>query len=103
VSDLPADLPTLDAAGLMHFNNIQNALTFRERMLAQALAAELSPSELRAWINELGPLSIPEAVAKIRAVLGPDASDAPNVSGPAAANGPARARGPSGAVGGGAS
>jgi hypothetical protein len=44
-------------------------------MLARALAAELTPAQLRTWIAELCTLSVAEAVAKIRAVLGPDARD----------------------------
>ena len=72
----PADeLPTLDPAALAHFAAIQGALTFREGMLARALAAELSPAELRTWLAELRTLSVPEAVAKIRGVLGADGND----------------------------
>jgi hypothetical protein len=67
-----AALPTLDPAALAHFAAIQGALTFREGMLARALAAELSPAELRTWLTELVALSVPEAVAKIRGVIGPD-------------------------------
>ena len=70
-----ADLPTLDPAALAHFAAIQGALTFREGMLARALAAELSPSELRAWLAELRTLSVPEAVAKIRGVLDHDSGN----------------------------
>jgi len=42
-------------------------------MLVRALAAELSPAERRTWLAELQRLSVPAAVAKIRAVLGTDA------------------------------
>jgi hypothetical protein len=70
-----AELPTLDSAALAHFAAIQGALTFREGMLARALAAELSPAELRTWLTELRTLSVPDAVAKIREVLGTDGSD----------------------------
>lgn len=73
-------LPTLDPAALAHFAAIQGALTFRESMLARALAAELSPADLRAWLTDLRALSVPEAVAKVRSVLGPDAS-APTAGG----------------------
>lgn len=52
-TEATTDLPTLDAAALAHFAAIEGALTFREGMLARALAAELSPSELRAWLAEL--------------------------------------------------
>ena len=62
-------LPTLDPAALMHFAAIQRALTLRESMLARALAAELSPADLRAWLAELREMSLPDAVAKIRGFL----------------------------------
>jgi hypothetical protein len=74
--NLPADLPTIDQADMAHFMSILRALTMREAMYAQALAGELSPDELRAWIGELKQLSVPEAVAKIRTVLGTDADTA---------------------------
>jgi hypothetical protein len=69
------ELPTLDAATLAHFVAIQGALTFREGMLARALAAELSPAELRTWMTELRQLSVADAAAKIRAVIGDAGAD----------------------------
>jgi hypothetical protein len=69
------ELPTLDAATLAHFVAIQGALTFREGMLARALAAELSPAELRAWMTELRQLSVDDAAAKIRTVIGDAGAD----------------------------
>lgn len=72
------ELPTLDAATLAHFVAIQSALTFQEGMLARAMAAELSPSELRAWMTELCELSVADAVAKIRAVLNAAGGDNPS-------------------------
>lgn len=69
------ELPTLNAATLAHFAAIQGALTFREGMLARALAAELSPAELRAWMTELQQLSVADAAAKIRAVIGDAGTD----------------------------
>lgn len=71
--NLPANLPTIEEADMAHFMNILRALTMREAMYAQALAGELSPDELRAWIGELKQMAVPEAVAKIRTVLGTDA------------------------------
>jgi hypothetical protein len=71
----PDELPTLDPATLAHFAAIQGALTFHEGALARALAAELSPAERRTWLAELRKLSVPEAAARIRAVLGTDGSD----------------------------
>lgn len=71
----PDELPTLDPAALAHFAAIQGALTFHEGALARALAAELSPAERRTWLAELRKLPVPEAAARIRAVLGTDGSD----------------------------
>ena len=65
----------LDDAEAAHFASLQEALTPREGMLVNALAAELSPSERRAWIAEMQACSVPEAVARIRVVLGPDAAN----------------------------
>lgn len=72
------ELPTLDAGALTHFVAIQGALTFQEGMLARAMAAELSPAELRAWMTELCELSVADAVAKIRAVLNAAGDDNPS-------------------------
>jgi hypothetical protein len=69
------ELTTLDPATIAHFVAIQGALTPQEAMLARALAAELSPAERRSWLAELRALSVPEAVAKIRSVLGTDGTD----------------------------
>lgn len=78
---VPSNLPTIDQADMMHFTAILNALSLRERMYAQALAAELSPDELRSWIAELKQLSVADAVTKIRAVLGiGDDTSAPGVA-----------------------
>jgi hypothetical protein len=74
--NLPANLPTIDDEDAAHFLKVLRALSMREAMYAQALAGELSHDELRAWIGELKQLSVPEAVAKIRAVLGTDADTA---------------------------
>jgi len=98
VAGLPDDLPTVDAATFKHFQSILGALTLREQMLAQALGAELSPAELRGWIDELRPLSIDQGVAKIRAVLEADASQAPNAAG-SGGGGTGQPSGGSGALG----
>lgn len=94
-TDPTPELPRLDSAALVHFSAIQRALTSRESMLARALAAELSPDEQRTWFSELQRLSVPAAVAKIRAVLGPDADDTeprarvgPDTGGTAGGGGP---------------
>jgi len=65
---VPGDLPTIDRDTMEHFTNIINALTLEEQMHAQALAAELSPVEMRAWIHDLKSLSIEAGAARIRAV-----------------------------------
>jgi hypothetical protein len=54
---------------MTHFLAIQAALTPDEANLARATAAELSPADLRTWLAELTQLSVPDAVAKVRAVL----------------------------------
>jgi len=63
-------LPPLDPKTMTHFIAIQSALGASEAALARQVAAELTPRELRAWFSELSALSVPEAVAKIRAMLG---------------------------------
>ena len=64
-----AAVPPLGPAEMTHFLAIQAALTPDEANLARATAAELSPADLRTWLAELTQLSVPDAVAKIRAVL----------------------------------
>ncbi len=64
-----AGLPMLDPEASAHFAAINAALTFAERLRVFELGAQLSPSELRGWIAALMPLSVPEAVATIRAAL----------------------------------
>lgn len=65
----PAALPPLDMQAAAHFMQIQQALTEQEATMARATAAHLSPVELRIWLDELKQLSVPNAVAKIRAFL----------------------------------
>ncbi|MFT3693967.1 MAG: hypothetical protein QM831_12560 [Kofleriaceae bacterium] len=62
-------LPPIDPKNMAHFIAIQAALSPSEAALARSLAGELSPVEVRAWLDELAPLSVPDAVAKIRATL----------------------------------
>ena len=64
-----AGLPTLDPEAYRHFMAINAVLTFAERMRVFELGARLSPAELRGWIAALTPLSVTEAVAKVRAAL----------------------------------
>lgn len=63
-------LPALDPQAMGHFLAIQSALTPEEATLAREVAAELGPAELRTWFDELGTLSVREAVAKIRGLIG---------------------------------
>jgi hypothetical protein len=59
-----------DPAAMQHFMAIMQALTPEERALAQALAMELTSADRSAWFNELKPLSVADAVAKVRALIG---------------------------------
>lgn len=63
-------LPPIDPATMAHFMAVQAALTPEEADIARATAAELAPAELRSWFQELADLSVPDAVAKIRSVIG---------------------------------
>jgi hypothetical protein len=64
-----AMLPPIDPATLVHFVAIQQALKPEEAALARAVAADLGPAELRAWFDDLKKLGVPDAVAKIRALV----------------------------------
>jgi hypothetical protein len=66
-SETKNELPPIDPKAMSHFIAIQSALGPNEAALARQVAAELSPTELRAWFAELSALSVPDAVAKIRA------------------------------------
>jgi hypothetical protein len=48
---------------------VQSALSPEESALAREVAKELSAPELRAWFDELGKLSVPDAVAKVRKLV----------------------------------
>ena len=69
-------LPTLDDASLAHFQAIEDALTLAERMRAHELAAQRPAAELRAWYAELRAMSVPDAIARLRAELEPTHQDA---------------------------
>jgi hypothetical protein len=62
-------LPTLSPDAFSHFKAIEAALPFAERMRVYELGAQLSAAEVTAWIAELAPLPLSEAVAKVRAAL----------------------------------
>lgn len=55
---------------MAHFYAVKNALTRDEQALVVSIAQELSDAERAAWFNELLPLSVPDAVAAVRATLG---------------------------------
>ena len=68
-AEAAAELPPLDMEAAAHFVQIQEQLTAEEAALARGIAANLKPSELRAWFAELKQLSVSDAVAKIRAFI----------------------------------
>jgi hypothetical protein len=59
-----------DPAAMQHFMAIMATLTPEERTVAQAIAMELSDSERTAWFSDLKALSVADAVAKVRGLLG---------------------------------
>lgn len=61
--------PMIEPAAMMHFLAIQKALTAEEAALAKEVAKGLTPAELNAWIGELAPLSVLDAVARIRSII----------------------------------
>jgi hypothetical protein len=71
-----AELPPLSPQAMVHFMAIQAALTPEEAALARAAASELSPTDLRAWFDQLSSLSVPEAVARVRALLAASKTEA---------------------------
>lgn len=64
----PSGIPT-DPASMMHFAEMQNALTPAEREDVLAIAAAFTDEERAGWFTYLRSLSVPEAVATVRAVL----------------------------------
>jgi hypothetical protein len=69
---MPGDIRALDPAALAHLTAVRAGLTAQEQALAQALLGKFSPAELRAWLAELQTMSVHDAVAEVRAVLGTD-------------------------------
>ena len=69
-ADASTELPPIDPAMMGHFIAIQSSLSPDEAALAREVAGQLSPAELRAWFDELSKLSVPDAAAKIRKVVG---------------------------------
>jgi hypothetical protein len=60
---------TAEADAGQHLAAIEAALTLPEKMRAHELASQRPIAELRRWYAELLRLSVPDAVAKIRAEL----------------------------------
>lgn len=75
-----AELPMFDAKSLAHFQAIEDALTLAEKMRAHELAAQRPTAELRRWYADLVALSVPDAVAKIRAELARSGSGSPSTT-----------------------
>jgi hypothetical protein len=69
---MPSDIPALDPAALAHLTAVRAGLTAQEQALAQALLGKFSPAELHAWLTELKTMSVRDAIAEVRAVLGTD-------------------------------
>ena len=64
-----AESATAEAYAGQHLAAIEAALTLAEKMRAHELASQRPIAELRRWYAELLRLSVPDAVAKIRAEL----------------------------------
>ena len=63
-------MPPIEPAAMAHFIAVQNELTAEEAAIAKQVASTLTPLEVRAWFIELSKLSVPDAVAKIRSLIG---------------------------------
>lgn len=63
------ELPPLDPTAMAHVIAVQSALEPHEVAFVQEVAKELSATELRSWLDELSQLSVPDAVARIRALI----------------------------------
>lgn len=67
----PVASPVTNAHGFAHIAAIQAALTPEEAALAREVSQDLDSTELSAWFAELAALSVPQAVARVRAALRP--------------------------------
>lgn len=63
-------VPPLDPATMAHFMAVRAVLTPEESTLAGRIAQQLSAAEVRALLDELGKLSVPDAAARVRELLG---------------------------------
>ncbi len=64
------ELPALDTATMAKIAAIQGALTPAEAARALKLAGELTPAERHAYFAQLSGLSVTDAVAKVRSLIG---------------------------------
>jgi hypothetical protein len=62
-----------------HVLGVWNSLTDPERARASLLIARLTPDERTAWVGELASLPLPDAIARLRSILGPPAPPTPTV------------------------
>jgi hypothetical protein len=62
----PKDLVSLMA----HMEAVKGRLTDEERAIAEAAASEMSPDEMMHSASKLGPLSVDDAVAEVRRMIG---------------------------------
>jgi len=58
-------LPPLAPQTMAHFIAVQSALTPEEGAIAREVAKDLTAAELRAWFDELGKLTVTEAVERV--------------------------------------
>jgi hypothetical protein len=63
-------VPPLDRGAMAHFLMVQAMLTAEESAVARAAAKELSPAELRSWFEALSKLSVADAAARVRKLIG---------------------------------
>jgi hypothetical protein len=63
-------VPPLDRGAMAHFLLVQAMLTAEESAVARAAAKELSPAELRSWFEALSKLSVADAAARVRKLIG---------------------------------
>lgn len=63
-------LATIGPDAMAHFLAVQNALTADEAAIAREVAKDLSPAEQAAWLVDLKKLSVSDAVAKVRGLIG---------------------------------
>lgn len=67
----PTSGPPKDLVSLMaHMEAVKALLTSEERAIAEAAAAEMSPDAMMHWAGKLGPLSVEDAAAEVRRMIG---------------------------------